>query len=53
MMDYITRSPTAKTGKYRVDGAQWMGNMWLIPKDTHKPCDMRLKANRKSGDKLD
>lgn len=65
IMDYMTAPQTAKKWEIsvrrvqklceenRVDGAERMGNMWLIPKDTKKPLDGRLKTNRKNGDELD
>ncbi len=31
----------------RIDGAMNISRVWLIPKDTKKPADGRLKANRK------
>ncbi len=31
----------------RIDGAMNISRVWLIPKDTKKPTDGRLKANRK------
>ncbi len=31
----------------RVPGVSKLGYMWLLPKDTEKPFDRRLKTNRK------
>lgn len=31
----------------RIDGAMNISRVWLIPKDTEKPTDGRLKSNRK------
>ena len=30
----------------RIDGAELMGKTWLVPADTKKPLDNRLKAGR-------
>jgi len=31
----------------RIEGAEKMGNMWLIPKDANKPEDRRTKKEKK------
>ncbi len=31
----------------RIEGAEKMGNMWLIPKDANKPEDRRIKKEKK------
>jgi translation initiation factor IF-1 len=32
----------------RIDGAQKIGNMWIVPKDAAKPADGRRKQAEKS-----
>lgn len=32
----------------RIDGALYVGRVWLIPKNAQKPADGRYKENRKS-----
>jgi len=31
----------------RIEGAEKMGNMWIIPKDANKPEDRRTKKEKK------
>ena len=35
----------------KVDGAQKLGNIWVIPKGSPKPIDGRTKAAKQSKDK--
>lgn len=54
-MDYMTTKQAAEKWQIsdrrvlqycntgRIDGAEKMGNTWLIPKDTEKPSDGRKK----------
>ncbi len=32
----------------RIDGALYVGRVWLIPKNAQKPADGRYKENRKN-----
>jgi hypothetical protein len=36
----------------RIEGAEKMGNMWIIPKDANKPEDRRTKKREKEGLKM-
>jgi len=57
-MDYLTIKQTAKKwglsgrrvqtlcAEGRIEGAERIGNMWVIPNNVEKPSDMRIKSGR-------
>lgn len=59
MLDYMTVREVAKLWEIserqvqklckadRIKGAVYLSRIWLIPKDTKKPEDARLKDNKK------
>ena len=48
-MGYGSRMVTLYCADGRIEGAEKMGNMWLIPKDAEKPEDGRYKKVIKNG----
>ena len=37
----------------RIEGVSRMGKIWIIPKDTERPADMRYSENKRKGFKND
>lgn len=64
-MDYITTKEAAEKwnisdrrvlqycNEGRIDGAEKMGNTWLVPKGAEKPADGRFKSNKNTNPKGD
>lgn len=46
-----TRRATILCANGKVEGAQKLGNIWVVPKDTPKPIDGRTKMAKQQKDK--
>ena len=50
MFNYMTVQETAKICKAnRIEGVIHLTRVWLIPRDTEKPADMRRKNYKEMG----